>query len=92
MTERLYIAGASEPGRTKAPRVDGRRQAGRLGTPALRSGDPVTVRVVKHLSGRKWAVALEGRLFPAVAETPLKPGRSFTAFVNSRSDSSYSPC
>lgn len=81
MTERLYIVSTSETTRKKAGRAGARPVSGGGRMPDLRSGDYVSVRVVKHLSGRKWAVALGGRLFPAVAEMRLKPGRSFTAWV-----------
>ena len=45
----------------------------RSGT-SLRSGDQVSVHVLKRLAGSKWAVALGGQVYPARSDLELKPG------------------
>jgi hypothetical protein len=55
----------------------------------FRSGDTVIVRVIKHLSGQKWAVSLNGHVFPAVAEAKLKAGDSFRAWIRQAGDRVY---
>ncbi|MGD0725721.1 MAG: hypothetical protein ABSB63_09170 [Spirochaetia bacterium] len=54
------------------------------GTPetGLRPGQSVSVNVIKHLEGAKWAVAIKGRVFPAFSELPLQAGQLLRARVS----------
>lgn len=48
----------------------------------LRPGQSVSVHVIKHLEGAKWAVAIKGRVFPAFSELALKAGQTLRAHVS----------
>ena len=48
----------------------------------LRPGQSVSVSVIKHLEGAKWAVAVKGRVFPAFSELPLHAGQVLRARVS----------
>ena len=48
----------------------------------LRPGQSVSVNVIKHLEGAKWAVAIKGRVFPAFSELPLQAGQLLRARVS----------
>ena len=48
----------------------------------LRPGQSVSVNVIKHLEGAKWAVAVNGRVFPAFSELPLQAGQVLRARVS----------
>jgi hypothetical protein len=48
---------------------------------SLRSGDSVSVTVIKRLAGSKWAVGIRGRVLPAVSEVELAPGQRLRAVV-----------
>jgi hypothetical protein len=47
----------------------------------LRSGDLVSINVIKHLEGNKWAVGIQGRVFPAFSKLELQPGAILRARV-----------
>jgi hypothetical protein len=47
----------------------------------LRSGDFVSVKVIKRLTGNKWAVGIRGRVIPAFSKVDLTPGRLLRALV-----------
>ncbi len=51
--------------------------------PQLRvtSGQTVSLKVVKHLIGNKWAVSVGGRVHPAVSSVSLKAGQRLTAIA-----------
>ncbi len=48
----------------------------------LRPGQSVSVNVIKHLEGAKWAVAIKGRVYPAFSELPLQAGQLLRARVS----------
>ena len=48
----------------------------------LRPGQSVSVTVIKHLDGAKWAVAIGGRVFPAFSDLPLQAGQLLRARVS----------
>ncbi len=48
----------------------------------LRPGQSVSVSVIKHLEGAKWAVAIKGQVFPAFSELPLQVGQLLRARVS----------
>src|SRR5208337_3412328 len=48
----------------------------------LRPGQSVSVNAIKHLEGAKWAVAVMGRVFPAISELPLQAGQVLRARVS----------
>jgi hypothetical protein len=45
-------------------------------------GQSVSVHVIKHLEGAKWAVAIGGRVFPAFSDLQLHPGSVLRARVS----------
>jgi len=47
----------------------------------LRSGDFVSVKVIKRLTGNKWAVGIRGRVIPAFSRVNLAPGQLLRALV-----------
>jgi hypothetical protein len=47
----------------------------------LRSGDLVSINVIKNLDGGKWAVGIQGRVFPAFSKLDLQPGSTLRARV-----------
>lgn len=47
----------------------------------LRSGDFVSLQVIKPLPGERWAVAVQGRVLPARASLDLQPGQRLWAQV-----------
>ncbi len=47
----------------------------------LRSGDFVSVQVLRHLSGNRWAVAVAGKVLAAESGLSLKPGQRLRAVV-----------
>jgi hypothetical protein len=47
----------------------------------LKQGQSVTVNVIKHLEGAKWAVAIRGSVYPAFSDLPLQPGAVLRARV-----------
>jgi hypothetical protein len=47
----------------------------------LRSGDFVSVKVIKHLTGNKWAVGIRGRVISAFSKVNLAPGQLLRALV-----------
>jgi len=49
----------------------------------LRTGDVVTLHVIKRLTADKWAVGLEGRVLPARTDLDLSPGATLRARVQS---------
>jgi hypothetical protein len=49
----------------------------------LRSGDIISVHVIKRLIGNKWAIGIQGRTFPAISDVDLKPGSRIRALVRS---------
>jgi hypothetical protein len=51
---------------------------------SLRSGDSVSVSVIKRLTGSKWAVGIRGRVLPAFSEVDLKPGQRLRALVTTQ--------
>jgi hypothetical protein len=50
----------------------------------LQSGDSVIVKVIKRLTGNKWAVGIRGRVLPAFSEVELAPGQRLKALVSIR--------
>lgn len=48
----------------------------------LRQGQTVSLTVIKHLEGAKWAVAIRGHVFPAFSDLPLHPGAVLRARVS----------
>jgi hypothetical protein len=51
------------------------------GSPRLRLGETVVVRVIKELGGGKWAVGVRGRVYPALSDLALEPGSVLKARV-----------
>jgi hypothetical protein len=49
--------------------------------PRLRSGDFVSVKVIKRLTVNKWAVGIRGRVIPAFSKVDLAPGQLLRALV-----------
>jgi len=47
----------------------------------LRSGDFVSVKVIKRLAGNKWAVGIRGRVIPAFSKVNLASGQLLRALV-----------
>ncbi len=47
----------------------------------LRSGDFISVKVIKHLTGNQWAVGIRGRVIPAFSKVNLAPGQLLRALV-----------
>ncbi len=47
----------------------------------LRPGDFVSIKVIKHLTGNKWAVGIHGRVIPAFSKVELTPGQRLRALV-----------
>ncbi len=47
----------------------------------LKTGDTVSVHVIKRLIGSKWAVGIMGRTFPALSDVELLPGSTIKASV-----------
>jgi hypothetical protein len=54
----------------------------------LRSGDFVSIKVIKRIVGSKYAVALQGRVIPATSRLELVPGKTLNVLV-SRSGNSF---
>ncbi|MBN1697799.1 MAG: hypothetical protein JW881_09820 [Spirochaetales bacterium] len=48
---------------------------------SIKSGEIVTVNIIKQLSGNKWAVGIRGKVFPAFSEFSLTPGKTIKAEV-----------
>lgn len=57
-------------------------QISSLPTVGLRSGDTVVLTVLKALAPGKWAVGINGRVFPALSELDLTPGAILRARVS----------
>lgn len=47
----------------------------------LRSGDFVSIKVIKRLTGNKWAVGIRGQVIPAFSKVNLAPGQLLRALV-----------
>ncbi len=47
----------------------------------IRSGDFVSVKVIKRLTGNKWAVGIRGRVIPAFSRVNLASGQLLRALV-----------
>lgn len=47
----------------------------------LKDGERITISVIKHLTGNKWAVGINGRVIPAFSEKDLTPGQKLAAYV-----------
>lgn len=45
----------------------------------IKTGDTVSVKVIKHLSGNSWQVSLRGKLLPVLSEVPLQEDTAVTA-------------
>ncbi len=52
----------------------------------LQAGSMVTLNVLKRLEGNKWAVGIQGRVFPAHSDLELIPGQILRARVESLGD------
>jgi hypothetical protein len=52
----------------------------------LKSGDIVSVSVIKQVSDGKWAVSIKGKVFPAMSELSLTPGDRIKAQVTRTGD------
>jgi hypothetical protein len=50
--------------------------------PGPRPGETVVVHVIKRLDAGRWAVGLQGRVYPASSELPLEPGAVLRARVS----------
>lgn len=48
----------------------------------LRSGDLISLQVIKRIYGNKWAVGLQGRVIPAYSDLDLIPGKTLRVLVN----------
>ena len=59
--------------------VGGNIQIAALKQPGLRSGELVSVNVIKRLDGNKWAVGIGGRVYPAFSKLDLQPGSTLHA-------------
>ena len=60
----------------------GRLQISLPPLPGVRPGDTVTLHVIKTLAPGKWAVAIAGRVYPAVTSLSLEPGAVLRARVS----------
>ncbi|MEE8591521.1 MAG: hypothetical protein V3T35_09390, partial [Spirochaetia bacterium] len=47
----------------------------------MRSGDFVSIKVIKRLTGNKWAVGIRGQVIPAFSKVNLAPGQLLRALV-----------
>ncbi len=45
----------------------------------IKTGDTVSVKVIKHLSGNSWQISLKGKLLPVISEIPLQEENAVTA-------------
>jgi hypothetical protein len=63
------------------PRVGGDFRIVATPTLGLRSGETVSVHVLKRLGGNKWAVGIKGRVVPAYSRLDLSPGLEMRARV-----------
>jgi hypothetical protein len=45
----------------------------------IKTGDTVSVKVIKHLSGNSWQISLKGKLLPVLSEVPLQEENTVTA-------------
>jgi hypothetical protein len=52
----------------------------------LRSGDFVSIRIIKRIAGTKYAVALRGRVIPAFSRLDLVPGKTLNVLVSRAGD------
>ncbi len=50
--------------------------------PGLRGGDLVSLSIIKRLDGNKWAVGINGRVYPAFSALDLEPGAVLSARVS----------
>ena len=55
----------------------------RRDAPSLRIGQTVKLRVIRHLIGRKWLIAISGRLYPALSGLDLEGDQRLLARVES---------
>ena len=48
---------------------------------SFKTGDIVTINVIKRLTGNKWAVGIKSKVYPVFTEFELEPGQKYEASV-----------